>query len=712
MKRSICVVLVATARAYAADGPEDVTVGGRKASETGGSAHSLTEKQLLRFRNDDPHKVLMQIPGVYVRGEDGFGLRPNIGIRGGNSDRSKKVTLLEDGILFAPAPYSAPAAYYFPNMSRMRNVRVLKGPSSIANGPQTVGGAIDLLTHEIPATRTGVFDLGYGSYGYNKLHARFGTSDEHTGFLLEALHLGSDGFKTLDRVGGDTGFSRNEVMLKVGHTLNPDADVVQRFEAKLQYADEVSNETYLGLTDEDFRTAPYRRYVTSQLDKMQWKRTSMQLSHQATFSRNFAIKTTAYRHDLDRTWRKINGFRGADIYDVLSNPDSNRLYREILAGNVDSTSSRDSMLIGPNNRVFVSQGVQSLFNLVERTGPATHRLQYGLRLHYDSIERNHTQEGFLVRYRSLVPDGAGIETTANNRAYTTAVAMHAQDAIEYKALTVTPGIRLELIRSISEDQLAGTRKGRALQVALPGLAAHLKATDDLALFGGVHKGFSPPSPGDQTAAPESSVNYELGARVGRRNHVEAVGFANNYSNFTSICTFSSGCAPADIDKQFSAGGAFIAGIELLASAEVKLTNALTVPLRATYTFTSARFLSSFRSQDPQFGSVRRGDELPYIPLHQASASVGLESERYAVNLGGTYVGDMRERAGQGETKPNELTDPYFLLDVSLQAHPAKWITLYVNGKNMLNSEYIVSRRPFGARPGAPLTVISGMTLTY
>jgi Fe(3+) dicitrate transport protein len=72
------------------------TTGGVK--RVAGSAHLIGETALEESEYDDVHRVLSQVPGVYVRDEDGFGLRPNIGLRGANSDRSAKVTLMEDGV--------------------------------------------------------------------------------------------------------------------------------------------------------------------------------------------------------------------------------------------------------------------------------------------------------------------------------------------------------------------------------------------------------------------------------------------------------------------------------------------------------------------------------------------------------------------------------------------------------------------------------------
>jgi Fe(3+) dicitrate transport protein len=78
-------------------------------------------KRIKTFNYDDVSRILRTVPGLTIQEEDGFGLRPNIGMRGTSPNRSEKITLMEDGVLISPAPYSAPAAYYFPTVSRMQS---------------------------------------------------------------------------------------------------------------------------------------------------------------------------------------------------------------------------------------------------------------------------------------------------------------------------------------------------------------------------------------------------------------------------------------------------------------------------------------------------------------------------------------------------------------------------------------------------------------
>jgi Fe(3+) dicitrate transport protein len=703
------LVVLAAARPARADEAEDVSVTGTRVVETGGSAHVVRDKQLRRFAYDDPHQVLLSVPGVYVRPEDGFGLRPNIGIRGANSDRSKKITLMEDGVLLGPAPYSAPAAYYFPLIDRMRAVRVVKGPGSIAYGPQTVGGAIDLSTREIPGTRRVTYDLALGQFWHNKQHITYGTSDERAGFLIEGMRIANSGFKEL----GDqnTGFVRNEWMAKGSFVVDPAAEVQNEIGLKLGYSDETSHETYLGLTDRDFRKSPDRRYLASKNDLMKWHRTAIALTHGVRFSRRAVMTTTVYRHDLARVWNKVNGLRGADISAVLANPETaqNRVYRAVLDGDVDGQTSGETILIGPNDRAFVSQGLQTEVRLAARTGPAVHRLTYGARAHYDEIVRLHTQSGYVMTNRELVPDGGLLETTADNKASTHALALYAVDAVTVGPVTVTPGVRVEAIHAAYRDVLTRTSDGATYQVVIPGVSAYWALNKEIGLLAGVHKGFSPVTPEQaRTSKPERSVNYELGARWTRRRlRAEAIGFYNDYGNLTNLCTFSNGCVAGNADRQFDGGRARIAGAELYGEGELRAA-AYTLPFRASYTYTYTEFLSTFQSADPQFGDVRRGDELPYVPPHQLAASVGVEREPFGVNLGGTFVDSMRERAGRGDQGPGSRTDAYFLLDASVRYRLSSLLELYVNGRNLTNDRYVASRRPFGARPGAPLWILAGI----
>ena len=373
------------------------------------------------------------------------------------------------------------------------------------------------------------------------------------------------------------------------------------------------------------------------------------------------------------------------------------------------------MLIGPNKRDFLSFGVQTQLRYTPRTGPVHHLIELGMRYHYDAIERLHTEDRYAMT--NSVPVRVATEPTnlsADSKAFTHALAMHLVDAMTWGRLSLTPGVRFESIHSRYEDHLTHTSDGAITPVILPGVGAYVGLTKTFGLLAGVHRGFSPPPPGDsKNNRPELSVNYEAGARYSDKHlRAEAIGFYNDYSNITSICTASSGCLDKNIDRQFDAGAARIYGVELFAESAIPLHHGYKLPVRAAYTYTNTEFLNAFSADDPLFGKVQPGDYMPYVPAHQLSAGLGVEAARWAVNFAGTFVDAMRERAGRGEPAAYDKTDPYFLLDVSGSVKVTDRVQLYANARNLLNDVYVVSHRPFGARPGAPRWVTAGVRVDF
>ena len=124
---------------------ESVTIIGTKddVKDLPGSGAVISNEDLQKAMDTDIQKILTAVPGVYMRTEEGYGLRPNISIRGTAIERSAKVTIMEDGVLVAPSPYTSSSAYYFPTTGRIHSVEVLKGPAVVSQGPQTIGGAVN-----------------------------------------------------------------------------------------------------------------------------------------------------------------------------------------------------------------------------------------------------------------------------------------------------------------------------------------------------------------------------------------------------------------------------------------------------------------------------------------------------------------------------------------------------------------------------------------
>ena len=162
-------------------------------------------------------------------------------------------------------------------MTRMELMRVIKGPGAVSYGPQTVGGAIDLVTRSIPDRRGGRRSTWRSAtFGYGKVHGFFGASTARARASCSKGSLcSSSGYKEIDDGGGDTGFEKNEWMWKGRYLLSTDPNASQSVGLKLGYSDEDSRESYLGLTDADLRANPNRRYRASRFDRMQWHRTQI-----------------------------------------------------------------------------------------------------------------------------------------------------------------------------------------------------------------------------------------------------------------------------------------------------------------------------------------------------------------------------------------------------------------------------------------------------
>lgn len=678
---------------------------------TAGSAHVITEYELEKFDYTDIHRMLRSVPGVYLIEEEGLGLRPNIGLRGSGTDRSARITLLEDGILIAPAPYAAPAAYYFPTAMRMAGIELRKGSASIKHGPYTTGGALNMLSTPIPYARGGRIEFDAGSHATQNLHAHFGGSGDTLGFLIETVQQRTDGYKDLDG-GGDTGYALSDYLVKL--RWMPLAN--HSFELKLGATEQDGDETYLGLTAADFAATPFRRYAASQLDNIETSHRQYQLRHEWAIGPDSDLTTVFYNNDFSRAWYKLQSVGGEGLSRVLRNPGA---FADEYAWLTGSDSPDDALVIRNNDRSYYSRGVQSVFGL--RFGDAvTHEVEIGLRVHEDEEDRLQEQDAYRMAGGTMVLTDAGARgSQANRLSQADAVAVFIQDEIRAGAWTITPGIRHERIDGTRIDyattdpmRAAGPTRVRSSSesVTIPGLGVNRELGNGLFAFASAHRGFTPPAPGS-TSRAEESVNYEYGIRYGAGAlYGEVIGFYNDYSNLVGTCTASTG-GGCEIGDQFDGGEVSMSGVELALGYGVT-AGTLRMPLNLSYTMTRARFDTAFDSGFGEWGSVQRGDELPYLPEHQLRIGAGIEAAAWQVNLGAAWVDEMRTTAGRGIPVRTDRTDSYLVLDLAAGWTVRDGLTLVGKVDNLLDDEHIVAWRPAGARPGKPRSVTVGVRYDF
>ena len=705
-----------------------LAAGAEGVDEVPGALHIIRPEALQRFSYSDPLRALQSVSGVNIQEEDGYGLRPNIGLRGSGSERSARITLMEDGVLIAPAPYTAPAAYYFPSIARMESIEILKGSSQIAFGPQTSGGAINLVTPSIPdSSLAGFFRTEMSSFGGRVDHGRVGTSWKHRlgtfGVMVEYLALGSDGFKTLPS-GNPTGFSKSDRLMKLSWKAPLEAKIQQSIEWKGGQVTENSFETYVGLSDADYAMSPLQRYAASAQDQMLATQQQNVLKHRVQLGVNWSVETDVYATQFQRNWYKLDRVidstgvthglaglfeHGADLdaFNLLKNPD---------------TPNGAGLDLKANNRAYYSEGIQhrGVFKFGSKSG-ASHQVVYGTRWHRDGVERLQWRDRYILQSGTMTMTNPGSLGSAGNREeMATAWASFVRGTIRTGIFTWTPGVRMERMEferwdySGSDPDRIGESDYRRnkLSVWLPGLGLHANLSPVWTAFTGLHRGFIPPGSSPETKE-ETSANWELGLRWNSNGFSgQLVAFRNAYKDLLgSDLAASGGTGSGDL---FNGGSALTKGLEVEAA-----FNAMhyrwekwSLPIQASYTWTDARFSAGFESDFDAWGSVVRGDALPYLAPHQGSIIASLVGPKIALNTSFRYVGAMRTIAGQGDLISSQSTDIAKVLDVAFSWSVKPGIQFDLGMNNVLDATYIVARRPAGIRPGMPRFMRTGLRLMF
>lgn len=687
-----------------------------------GAVNYISPDELDRYNYTNANDVLKMIPGVNIQEEDGFGLRPNIGLRGSGLERSSKITIMEDGILAAPAPYSSPSAYYFPTIGRMSGVEVLKGASQIKFGPFTTGGAINFISTPIPSSFSSKLRMRGGSFGFRDIHASVGKSYEQVGFMVETFQYSADGFKALPS-GDNTGFDKKDYQIKLRVNTKPTKEIYQSLSFTAGTTNELANETYLGLTRQDFELDPYQRYAASQVDNMDAEQRRLSIQHYIEIPKLFNIVTTVYRNDFKRNWYKLQSVKNgrASLFGILSSPEQYDWEYQLLSGQIDTDTA--SLITRANNREYYSQGIQTVFGIEFETGTVSHDIHIGGRIHKDQEDRFQWEDGYSIEAGVMRLLDNGIQGSQANRIETAnASSVYLLYKLDVGRWSFTPGLRYENVEIAREDfgkndngrtGVDLTTRDNQVDEWIPGVGVNYTMNKGVNVFAGVHKGFAPPGSAQNTA-PENSVNYELGVRKLKGTiQGSSVFFVNDYNNLLGRDAAATG--GIGTGEVFNAGEALTRGVELelntdfLAQSEANLS----MPFSLTYTFTDAYFTKGFESEFDEWGSIENDDKLPYVPQHQFFSSVGVQHQKFFLYLNARFQDRVLTIPGSwGGVSQNEQVKSYFTMDLGTELTIDKNISIDFTVINLLDNQYTVATRPAGYRPGMPRAFNVGISLSF
>ena len=636
------------------------------------SASVIEQNELEDSHVMTTNEALRKVPGVVVRDEEGMGMRPNIGVRGLNPTRSTKTLLLEDGIPVTYAPYGANESYYHPTVDRFSSIEVLKGATQIKYGPLTAGGVINYLTPYAPEEFGGHVSITAGNRNFLNNKVNVGGR----GLLFDYTHKEGDGARD------NTHSNIEDLNLKFNKAINNEHSLTLR----ANWFTEDSQVSYSGITQKEYENFG-GEYNPFNHDHFATTRYGASATHDWQLTDSALLTTNFYYSYFDRDWwrqqsntsaNNISGGAGCAAFATA------RING--LATNGDNCQGVQGRL-----RTYNTYGVEPRLTVTHALG----ELEMGAKVHFEDQARK--------QINGISPTARTGTLAENNERKTDAYSGFISNRFNIGQFSITPAIRYEHIKNERTNRLTGAKGDDTLHEWIPGVALGYTPNQDLTVFAGVHKGFSPPRTEDLISNTggavdvdsEKSTNYELGfrAKPAKGLSVEATAFYNDFSNLIAVGSVASNVA-------LSQGEATFAGLEL--SGQYDFDNGFYSLLAYTWL--------PVAEQDSPFAQVsngaavsgsKAGNRQPYAPKNTITAALGYKMGRWNTQLEAVHVGKQYSDFAETGDVPNTALGAtgqfgeiasYTIFNAALnyKYEPYK-TTFFITGKNLFDKDYITDR---------------------
>jgi Fe(3+) dicitrate transport protein len=682
-----------------------------------GSTASLSKTDLKLIAPLSANEMFRKFAGVHVVDEEGVGMRINIGIRGLDPDRSRGVLVLEDGIPVSLNPYGEPELYYSPVIDRMSGLEVMKGSGQIIYGPQTIGGVVNYLTSGMPDKNELKVKISAGSGALaNLLINHSAKINNNVGINTSLMR------KRADQL-GYVSFGITDFNTKLFLKLNKKADLIY----KLGIYDEVSNSTYIGLTQTMFNQGNQDFTLMSPADLLKIRRYSTSLTHLYKFSKKTSLQSNVYAYTTTRNWQRQD----------FSSSKSTSNQTGVIWG--DTSVENGAIYMRNQNahrdRQFQVFGMESKLNHEYRFLKRSSEVKVGVRyLAEKAFEQRKNGKKYDAKSGDLVEDeirtGNAVSAFVHNQiSLTSKVILTAGVRLEnydYNRNILRNTFRINNVNRIVDTNLIAEN---SIMSIIPGAGLNFNIKPNNTIFAGVHKGFAPPRLKDAITAQgvvyqldaEESWNYELGTRGTFRQFLtyELTGFYMQFENQIIPVSESSGGTGSGL---VNGGQTIHQGIE--ASYKLNIFNMLRSKSRSKLHFqNNLSFVKAYYNKDRFINSGSeqvniKNNYTPYAPKYFHTASLNYELPMglgFVANASftGEQFGDELNSITPSNDGREGMIKAFKVFDANVY-YKIKKINAQLSGsvKNLTNERYITSRRPQGIRVGLPRIAVVTFEMTF